>query len=455
MTQLVITEKRSLDKYSSIVGDECIEELSALAEPLRGARVLHLNATAAGGGVAEILRTLVPLMCDLGLNAEWRVLEGADEFFKVTKTMHNALQGIPAQMTSDMIQTWLEYNNLNADFLGANEAYDFVVVHDPQPASILRFLREGDDRGNPGIWIWRCHLDLSTPGSGVWSFLKPYVEDYDAAIFTKRQFFPKDLQIPSCFEVAPGIDPLDIKNRLLDSGEVRDILLRYGIDPARPFILQVSRFDPWKDFRGLIDIYDLVKKKHPEVQLVLVGGGADDDPESQSCYQNVISHAQGKGDIHILYYHNGFGLLEIDAFRQAASVVAQKSIREGFGLVVTEALWKSCPVVASNVGGIALQVLNGETGYLAGSVNEWVAAITCLLQDSQAAAKLGSAGSLLVQQKFLITSNLGNYLKIFGMLGNSGEECRGTSSTEVMMDLPSPSSPGNLTSEPELIPELV
>ncbi len=278
-------------------------------------------------------------------------------------------------------------------------------------------MRERNGHRNLGIWIWRCHLDLSTPRLGIWRFLKPYVEVYDAAIFTRREYFPKNFQGPRCFEAPPGIDPLSIKNHLLDSDEVLSILRRYGIDPGRPFIFKVSRFDPWKDFLGVIDIYDLLRKEFPGLQLVLAGGGAGDDPEAWSCYRRTVDYAQGKGDIHILWGQNGVGSPELNAFQQAASVVVQKSIREGFGLVVAEALWKGCPVVASDVGGIALQISHRESGFLVRTISEWVEAITYLLQNSDAAGRLGSAGRCLVQRKFLITRYLRDYLKIFRLSG--------------------------------------
>jgi len=420
MNKCVPIHRRSLNEYASLVGEECIQELRKLAEPLRGARLLHLNATAAGGGVAEILKALVPLMCDSGLDAEWRVLQGADEFYKVSKAMHNGLQGMPIRLRSGMKEIWLKYSDLNADLLNSQGSYDFVVVHDPQPAGILRLLRQKNGHRNPGTWIWRCHLDLSTPQPDFWAFLKPYVEVYDAAIFTKIEYRGKDFGCPWSFEMPPGIDPLSTKNRLLDNREVHSILLRYGVDPGRPFIFKVSRFDPWKDFRGVIDIYHLVKKEFPDVQLVLAGGGAGDDPEAWSCYQDIATYAKGEDDIHILWGQNGVSSPELNAFHQAASVVVQKSIREGFGLVVTEALWKGCPVVASDVGGISTQISHGETGYLARSLTEWVAAITHLLRDRQTAARLGSAGRDLVREKFLITRCLRDYLNILRVLSLTG-----------------------------------
>ena len=413
MTKRILTHERSLSEYTSTVGEECIQELRVLAEPLSGARVLHLNATAAGGGVAEVLTALVPLMCDVGLYAEWHILRGTDEFYKVTKALHNGLQGMPIQLKPDMKETWLQYSSLNADLLNFNGTYDFVVVHDPQPVGVLQLRQQRNGHRDPGIWIWRCHLDLTTPQPDIWEFLRPYAEAYDAAIFTKKEYFQNDLRGPRCFEMPPGIDPLNIKNHLLDDKEAHDILLGYGVDPGRPFILKLSRFDPWKDFQGVIDIYDLVRKEFPDLQLVLVGGGAGDDPEAWSYYQRTVAYAQGKGDIHILWDKNGVRSPVLNAFQQAASVVVQKSIREGFGLVVAEALWKSRPVVASDVGGITLQISHRETGYLVSSMNEWVEAITFLLRNSEAAARMGSAGRSLVQEKFLVTRCLRDYLKIF------------------------------------------
>jgi trehalose synthase len=418
MTERVLTPRRSLSEYNSLLGEECIQELRELARQLRGCRALHLNATAAGGGVAEILKTLVPLMCDLGLNTEWHVMQGAPEFYKVTKAIHNGLQGMPIRLKSDMKEMWLKYNVLNADILNSNGTYDFVVVHDPQPAGILQLLHDRNGHRKLGSWIWRCHLDLSSPRPNVWRFLKPYIDLYDAAIFTRVNYFPKGLQCPRCFDIPPGIDPLAAKNQLLDSGEALSILRRYGVDPDRSFILKVSRFDPWKDFQGIIGIYDLLKKEFSELQLVLIGGGAGDDPEATSCYQRTFTSTQGKEDIHILWGKNGVGSPELNAFQQMASVVVQRSIREGFGLVVAEALWKRRPVVASRVGGISLQISHGESGYLVSSDSEWVEAITHLLRNKDTADSLGSAGRRFVQEKFLITRYLRDYLKIFSLLSN-------------------------------------
>jgi len=415
MTQCVSTDKRSINDYADTVGEERIEELRELARHLRGAKVLHLNATAAGGGVAEILKTLVPLMSDLDLPAEWQVLKGADEFYQVTKIMHHGLQGMPVRFKAEMKDIWLKYNRLNSEVLNINGSYDFVVVHDPQPAGILRLLRRGNGHYKRGVWLWRCHLDFSSPQPAFWKFLRPYVDAYDGAIFSRKEYFPRDLS-PRCFEVPPGIDPLSQKNCLLSESEVDRILKRHGVDPQRPFIFKVSRFDPWKDFLGIIDIFQLLKKEFPDLQLVLAGGGAGDDPEAWTCYQRTQAHAQGKGDIHLLWGQNGVTSPALNAFQQAARVVVQKSIREGFGLVVTEAMWKGCPVVASDVGGISLQIAHQENGYLARSVSEWVTALSHLLRNREEADRLGTAARKQVQQKFLITRSLGDYLRIFKTL---------------------------------------
>jgi len=418
MTECVPTHKRILNDYRSFIGDDCIDEIQRLAKPLHGAKVLHLNATAAGGGVAEILKALVPLMCDVGLKAEWRIMQGKDEFFQVTKAMHNGLQGKAIPLEPSMEKTWIKYNRINADLLDSNGTYDFVIIHDPQPAGILKFQRNGNGHDSKGHWIWRCHIDLSTPNPDYWRFLSPYVEAYDAAIFSKKQYFQKDLNGCKRFVMAPSIDPFNIKNHTIDDIKVLEVLKQHDIDPARPFVFKLSRYDPWKDFYGIIDIYDLLKREIPELQLVLAGGGADDDPEAWSCYQRVLEHAKGKKDIHAIWGHNGVGSPEVNAFRQAASVVVQKSTREGFGLVVSEALWKGCPMVASDVGGINLQVLHGKTGYLARSNNEWVEAIKKLVYDRETAARLGDNGRKHVQEQFLVTRQLRDYLGLFQTLAN-------------------------------------
>lgn len=410
---------KPLEAYRPIIGDERVEELRRLAEPLRGARVLHLNATAFGGGVAEILATLTALMRDLGLAADWQVMRGEEEFFRVTKAMHNSLQGMFIPWTAEMREIWLRYNQRNAALF--DRPYDFVIIHDPQPAGIRHFLANGG-RGRPaGQWIWRCHIDLTAAQIEVWDFLRAaFMELYDAAIFTLADFVKEDLKHPTIFVMPPGIDPLSPKNADLAPEMVAAILHRHGIDAARPFLCQVSRFDPWKDPLGVIDAYRLVKQQMPEVQLVMVASMAHDDPEGWAWYERTVRRAGEDYDIHILSNFNGVGNLEVNAFQRAAQVVVQKSLREGFGLTVAEALWKGRPVVAGNVGGIPLQIINGQTGYLINRVPKCAERVLYLLQHPRVAKRMGQAGREHIRDNFLITRYLRDYLRVFRYL--SGEK---------------------------------
>ena len=424
LTSVPVTPKALAD-YRAIVGDAPIDEIRRLAEPLRGARVLHLNATAFGGGVAEILSALIPLLNDLGLKADWQIISGADEFFAVTKAIHNGLQGMFVPWTSAMRDTWLHYNRLNADLLDGE--YDFAVIHDPQPAGVLSLAIE---RGRPkvGKWVWRCHIDLTAAQPDVWDFLRPYLAPYDAAIFTLKDYAKDDVPTPRLFFLPPAIDPLSPKNVRLAPDTVEAILSRYAIDPHRPLLAQVSRFDPWKDPVGVIDAYRLVKREIPEVQLVLVASMAHDDPEGWSYYERTARRAGEDMDIQILTNLTGAGNVEVNAVQAAARVVVQKSLREGFGLVVSEALWKGRPVVAGNVGGIPLQVLNGRTGYLANSPAECSERILHLLRHPNEADSMGAAGREHVRANFLITRYLCDHLKMFTAL-TSAEANAGPSST--------------------------
>jgi trehalose synthase len=412
LTSVPVTPKALAD-YRPIVGDAPIDEIQRLAEPLRGARVLHLNATAFGGGVAEILSALVPLLNDLGLKADWQIISGADEFFAVTKAIHNGLQGMFVPWTPSMRDTWLHYNRLNADLLDGE--YDFVVVHDPQPAGVLALALE---RGRPkvGKWVWRCHIDLTAAQPELWDFLRPFLTPYDASIFTLNTYAKDDVTTPEVFFFPPAIDPLSPKNVPLAPDTVDAILSRYAIDPQRPVLAQVSRFDPWKDPLGVIDAYRLVKREIPQVQLVLVASMAHDDPEGWSYYERTARRAGEDMDIQILTNLTGVGNVEVNAIQTAARVVVQKSLREGFGLVVSEALWKGRPVVAGNVGGIPLQVLDGRTGYLATSPAACAERILFLLRNPQMADGMGAAGREHVRANFLITRYLCDHLKMYTAL---------------------------------------
>lgn len=410
MLRTVETATKSLDAYRPIVGEDVLARIRNLAEPLRGARVLHINATAFGGGVAEILQTLVPLMQNVGLDASWQVINGADEFFNVTKAMHNGLQGMDIPFTSEMQAIWQRYNEANARALEGE--YDFIVVHDPQPAGLLHFTG-----GKPGRrWIWRCHIDTSHPNPTFWDFLTRYLDGYDAAIFTMREYVGPGVTFPHLAIIPPTIDPLSPKNAPIPLDEARSIVARYGFDVGRPLLLQVSRFDPWKDPLGVIDCYRLVKREVPEVQLALVGSMASDDPEGWDYYDRTIRHAGEDFDIRILHNFHGVGNREVNAFQTIADVVIQKSLREGFGLVVAEAMWKGKPVVGGNAGGIPLQVVHGETGFLVNSVEECAARALWLLQHPEEGRRMGEAARERVRKHFLITRLLADYLELFASL---------------------------------------
>jgi trehalose synthase len=409
-----------LEDYRPIIGDDRIEEIYELARPLRGARVLHVNATAFGGGVAEILGTLVPLMSDLGLQADWQTIKGADEFFNVTKAMHNSLQGMFIEWTPQMRDIWLRYNFMNAELFDAD--YDYVVIHDPQPAAILSFLSQELGRRPEGKWIWRCHIDITAAQVDVWDFLRPHVEPYDAAIFTLAQYAKDDLLGPAHFFIPPAIDPLSPKNVDLPDDTCNAILARYGMDVQRPFITQVSRFDPWKDPLGVIDAYRAVKKEVPDLQLAMIASMASDDPEGWAWYERTVRRAGEDYDIHILSNLNGVGNVEVNAFQRQARVVIQKSTREGFGLVVSEGLWKGRPVVAGNVGGIPLQIVHGHMGYLINTTDECAERTTYLLKNPQIASTMGNAGRHHVRENFLITRYLRDYLRVFTSVNGSGRK---------------------------------
>ena len=408
------TTPKALQDYAPLVGEECIREIRELAEPLAGARVLHLNATAFGGGVAEILGSLVPLMNDVGLQADWQVIKGSEEFFRVTKTMHNALQGMLIDWTPQTREVWLHNNLLNAQLF--DEEYDFVVVHDPQPAGVLAFSTELRGRHPGGHWLWRCHIDLTQAQVQVWDTLRPHLEGYDGLIFTLADYVKEELDGPRTFVVPPAIDPLSAKNADLPQDVQRDILARYGIDPADPLLVQVSRFDPWKDPLGVIEVYRAVKRELAGLHLVLVASMAHDDPEGWAWYERTVRRAGDDYDIHILSNLNGVGNVEVNALQRAANVVIQKSVREGFGLVVSEALWKGRPVVAGHVGGIPLQIVNGKTGYLANTVEECALRVLSLLKNPRRAQRMGHAGREFVRDNFLITRYLRDYLRVFRAL---------------------------------------
>ena len=415
MLQSVEVERKSLSDYEAVVGADIIREIRAAAAPLAGMRVLHINATAYGGGVAEILQTLVPLMCDVGLDARWQVIVGEKKFFTVTKGFHNALQGHSIDLTDDDRAVFLRDNELNAKLLEGE--YDFVVVHDPQPAALLHY----HGRNGAKHWIWRCHIDTSTPYIPVRDFLKPYLLEYDAAIYTMADYVGSGMTFPRLFIIPPSIDPLAEKNRPMVAEEARMIVGRCGVDLKRPLMLQVSRFDPWKDPLGVIDAYRKVKAQIPDVQLVLAGSMATDDPEGMVYYAKTLRRAGEDFDIHILSNLDGVHNREVNAFQTLADVVIQKSTREGFGLVVAEALWKGKPVVGGKVGGIPLQIIDGETGFLVTDVAGCANACLFLLENPNVSQEMGVKAKEHVRNHFLTTRNLLDYLRMFACLAGQTE----------------------------------
>lgn len=410
MLENVEVQPKRLDDYQPIVGTEMIYELHQLADDLKGSRVLNINATSFGGGVAEILTTLVPLMRDLGIQAEWQVIQGSDEFFNVTKASHNGLQGMDLPLTDDMKNIWLHYNQLNTEKLEGE--YDFIIVHDPQPAGMLHFC----NRNHGKHWIWRCHIDTSNANPAFWGFYSQYINSYEAAVFTMKQYVGPGVNFEHLAIIPPTIDPLSPKNTPIPLERAREVVAGFGIDPSRPLITQVSRFDPWKDPLGVIDAYRLVKKEIPNVQLALVGSMASDDPEGWYFLDKTSRHAGEDSDIFILHNFQGVGAYEVGCFQTASDSVVQKSTREGFGLVVTEALWKGKPVVGGNVGGIPLQVINGETGYLVDAIEDCADKVLYLLQHPDESRKMGKAGQDHVRHHFLSMHHLKNYLHLFRSL---------------------------------------
>ncbi|MDP2304913.1 MAG: glycosyltransferase, partial [Pseudomonadota bacterium] len=355
MLNLVDVGPRSLESYRGIAPEGLIEALRMAAAPLQGARVLHVNATPYGGGVSELLRSTVPLLRDLGLVAHWRIITGDEAFFRVTKAMHNGLQGATPDLTPAQQQAWLATAEANARAF--EESYDFVFVHDPQPAGLRSLRGAGGAR-----WIWRCHIDTSHPNPSIWRFLSPYLASYDAAVFTMAEFVPDGFPISRVEIVPPAIDPLSPKNLSLPHATARQVLDWIGVRTDRPLITQVSRFDPWKDPLGVIAAYRAARREVPDLQLALVGSMALDDPEGAEIYRQILDETGGDPLVHVFTNLVGVGNIEVNAFQMLSDIVVQKSIREGFGLVVSEALWKGTPVVAGRAGGIPLQMADGVGG---------------------------------------------------------------------------------------------
>ena len=398
-----------LDAYAPFVGHATIDELRLLGERLKTRHIQNINSTAVGGGVAEILNRLIPLFREVGIDARWDVIRGGDEFFAVTKTIHNALHGQPVALTPHDIDVFRETTEENLASLALSD--DIVFIHDPQPAGLI-------ERRPPGSrWVWRCHIDLSEPSAPVWEFLRPWVERYDAAVFSAPQF-SRALPIDQVL-IAPSIDPLADKNRELDAQTIESVVTGLGIDPSRPLVTQVSRFDRLKDPLGVIDAF-LLARKYNDCQLLLVGGSATDDPEGSQVLAECRDRAAGHADIHVVELPPTANV-EINALQRASTVILQKSLREGFGLTVSEALWKGKPVIAGAVGGIPLQITHRYSGILTHTIDGTAYWIKQLLNAPEFARRLGENGREHVRHNFLLTRHLRDYMLLSLYLDHLGE----------------------------------
>jgi trehalose synthase len=391
--------------YRRIVGDEVIDEIDLLAHELSGVRVCHINSTGFGGGVAELLSRHVPLARAIGIHTDWRLILGTPEFFTVTKAFHNALQGATYSLSESDKAIYLHVNRESARLLESD--YDVFIVHDPQPAAFRDAAESSDAR-----WIWRCHIDTSSPNAEVAEFLRPYILAYDAVVFTMKEFVLPGLGSQQTAFIAPAIDPLSTKNMELPEQLCRDVIANAGVDTKRPLVVQVSRFDPWKDPIGVIEAYRLAKQELPGLQLALVGAIAGDDPEGWQLLALVEEATADDNDIYVLTNLAGVGNMEVNAFQRASDLVVQKSLREGFGLVVSEALWKGKPVVAGRAGGIPMQFPAGYERYLVASVEECAAKIVTLLASSTDREAFGDAAREHIRRNFLLPRLLRDELRL-------------------------------------------
>jgi trehalose synthase len=388
-----------LKDYECIVGQEVLDSIKESASALEDKHIVHVNSTYYGGGVAEMLNSLVPLFNDAGIKTGWRAIKGNPDYFSITKKFHNALQGEDINFTKVKQKIFEETNRINSIFTHIAE-HDYVIVHDAQPLPLITHYRKRQP------WIWRCHVDLSSPDKETWSYLKKYVSRYDYSIASKKEYVDK---IPTPVKVIhPSIDPLSPKNKTITDTQTRRILHKFGIEQDKPIVSQVSRFDKWKDPIGVINVFRKVRER-TDCRLVLLGSMANDDPEGQQVYNKIMAEAKHDQDIHVINYENHF---LVNALQRASSVVIQKSIREGFGLTVSEALWKKTPVVASRAGGIPLQIQHGSSGYLSNSDDQCAGYVLKLLKNPKKARQMGENGHETVKKRFLITRHLKQYLDL-------------------------------------------
>lgn len=413
MLPIVETQSQKLEQYEDLISRELLDEIKALAQNMRGLKVFHINATPRGGGVAEILKSLVPLMKGVGLKAEWYTIPPQNSFFEITKKMHNALQGKEYKFPFADRKKYILHAARSASLMREMEP-DIWVIHDPQPAGVVMFLPQF----HPSIS--RIHIDLTSPNHDVWKFVSAFLNNYDKVIVSSPDFIRKEIQDQT--EVfQPAIDVFSVKNRLAPIESAGEILRNFGINPDRPFIAQISRFDPWKDPLGVIEAYWLAKKKIPTLQLALVGFMlAQDDPEAKKIYQKAKKKAEKDPDIFLFADVAKLGSLKVDVFvnavQTAADVILQKSIREGFGMTVAEAMWKKKPIIAGNTGGIKLQIKNGENGFLASAPEETASRIIQLIEDPGLCKKIGEEAKKTIRENFLMPRLLRDYLRLFRKL---------------------------------------
>jgi len=403
---ILVETKRGtiLEDYKGVISDSLFDELKTLSERLKGIRVCHVNATSYGGGVSEILHQEVPLANSMGLKFDWKTISGHDAFFDVTKKIHNALQGDPLKISEEEWQTYAACNLEQIKRINPSD-YDVFFIHDPQPAEIISCLGK-----NGAKWVWRCHIDSSEPNQGVADYFLKFLHLYDAAIFTMKDYIFKGMD-GEIDIIPPAIDPLSPKNKPMERAEAQRIIESFGVDTSRPIVTQVSRFDPWKDPLGVVDAYRQAKKEIPELQLVYMAGMASDDPEGQKIYEEVKDHAGSDKDVHLLTF-TAPNELEVNAFQNFSDVILQKSIKEGFGLTISEALWKGTPVIGGNVGGIPTQIEDGKTGFLVDSVEQCAEKIVYLVQNKDIARKMGERGREVVREKFLLPRLLRDELRV-------------------------------------------
>ena len=404
-----------LEAYATVAGADVVEHLRQLAAPLKGKRVVHVNSTRLGGGVAEILAKLVPLTRELAIDAVWEVIEGGRAFFECSKTMHNGLQGDRVFLSDEALEVYQRTNADNAERLrDVLEQADFVFIHDPQPAALLQHCPR-----RRGKWIWRCHIDASHSSRHVWRYLRDIVAPYDASVFSLAAF-AKQLEHPQ-YVIPPSIDPLSEKNVDLAEQEIDEVRKRFSLDPERPLLVQISRFDRFKDPIGVVRAYHLAKRFLPAVQLVLAGGSASDDPEGDIVLEEVRAAAKSEADVHVLLLPPDADRT-VNALQRAADVVLQKSLREGFGLTVAEALWKGKPVIGGNVGGIRLQVVNHHTGFLVDTADGAALRARYLLRNRKEYERMAATARAFVRENFLITRQLREYLTLMVALLHGADE---------------------------------